>query len=106
MKSPDGGGFMPFFIISGQHPPFACGDIFGSVKRKCGEIADTANFFAVIPGFGGVGGVFNDGKPVFFGNFSDGVHICRFAVKMDRDNGFGFFSDGFFDSGRIYIPSF
>ena len=92
------------FVVGDDRAAFAVGaDILRGIEAEDGGIAETADAPAAVFGAVRLGGVFEDSDSARRGDFTDGVHISRPAVKMDGQNGASAEGDGGLDEADVQV---
>ncbi len=80
---------------------FAGVEIFGGLEGEAAEGAEGADVFGIPLGEVGLGGVFDEGELVFFGEGEDLAEFADAAGHVDHDDGAGARGDLLFDGGGV-----
>src|SRR5207237_5099810 len=99
-------GFGQLVVVGGDDSTFAGGEILARLEREGAHVADGAGGAIVERCAVGVGGVFDNGEVVLFGNRHDRVHVGDLPGEMDGDDGAGAGGNGRFDRARVDVEGF
>lgn len=92
--------------IGNDHAAIASGaEILGGIKADAGDVGERAGAASFICGADGLGVVFDKRQFVVFCDFAQRVHVCREAVKVNSDDGLGFWRNSAADVCGVEIQS-
>src|SRR5438445_6311099 len=82
-------GFGQLLVVGGNDSAFAGGEVFAGLEGERAYVADGPGEATFERSAVSVGGVFDDGQAVLFGDGYDRIHVGHLPGEVDGDDGFG-----------------
>ena len=93
-------------VVGDEKTAFTGGHAFVLIEGEGRAVTERSRLLAFVEGVVGLCGIFYDFEIVFFGDFTDGIHITAETVEVDAKDGFGPWRDSGFDLGGIHEECF